>query len=547
MLWLWQVSLKEMVKEHLGVELNKDIRQEFLLGYWRRNDMIVYAAEDALATFRMWPITQDLITKAGLQEVWEIYERPLIPVLADMELNGVKLDLNEIKALEVPYTKELQDAQAALENLAPGLNPNSAPQIRKFFTNILGGEDKLPRVKDKKTGEERVSFDEDALNEINHPVAKAILNVRGVLKLLRTYIISWRTPTTEYIDNKKDDKGHYCLKTGNIHCSFKQMDTATSRLAASDPNLQNIPRDPKFRRPFTCEPWESMAVLDYSQIELRILAELSEDEVMMNTFIKRAQMLEEFENILNENGWDEVPKKKAPKRLLELERQLDIYDFHTQTAIKLFKLDPDTVDTHTPEFKEQRSVSKTINFGIPYGRREAAIAQEIGIPVEEAADHLKQYFKLHIGVDKYLKRMSAESHAVCEIGNKLGLKIPVSMTQSMCGRYRLYPFPNGAVNGGDPKREMANIERAAVNMPIQTSSADITKKALIDLDRELRIKFPKAKIRLTVHDEIVTTAPKEEIKEVAALQKKIMIDAGKFLLKKVPVEVSLHIGDRWEK
>ncbi len=277
--------------------------------------------------------------------------------------------------------------------------------------------------------------------------------------------------------------------TGRLHPDFLQLGADTGRFACNNPNLQQIPADSGFRNCFVASPGYKLITADYSQIELRIMAEVSEDPAFLKAF------------------------------------QEDT-DLHTLTASQMFRVPLKKVD------KDKRFQAKSINFGLMYGRGPMSLSYQIGLGVEEARKLLDVYFDSYKKVKRWLDdtgRVAVRAKSVRTLG----------------GRRRMLALPERVHPEYD--RLISAIERQGKNMPIQGTSADITKYALAFIHRELLDRNLDAHLIHTVHDEIVAEAKEDIVSEAAKLIEEQMIRAGKKLLKKVPVKVEVHISDCWEK
>lgn len=272
-------------------------------------------------------------------------------------------------------------------------------------------------------------------------------------------------------------------KTGRIHADFNQLRADTGRFSCSNPNLQQIPATAEYRSCFTAEPGNKLVTADYSQVELRILAELSQDFEFIKAF---------------ESG----------------------EDLHKATASNMFGV---TIEEVT---KEMRTQAKSINFGLAYGRGASSLAEQIGTSVDKAKELINKYFVVYNGIHSWL-----------ENAGKIAVRNGYSRTLS--NRIRRYKF--------DPKirSEVATIDRQGKNSPIQGTSADITKQALVMINKA--IKNTPVRLINTVHDEIVLEAPEDLSEWAGKILEEKMIEAARVYLKKVPVVVDVSISDVWMK
>jgi DNA polymerase-1 len=374
-------------------------------------------------------------------------ERPLSAVLAHMEATGVRLDVAYLRALSLEVAEEIARLEAEVFRLAGHpFNLNSRDQLERVLFDELG----LPAIgKTEKTGKRSTSAAVlEALREA-HPIVEKILQYRELTKLKSTYI----DPLPDLIHPK----------TGRLHTRFNQTATATGRLSSSDPNLQNIPvRTPlgqRIRRAFIAEEGWLLVALDYSQIELRVLAHLSGDENLIRVFQEGR-------------------------------------DIHTETASWMFGVPREAVDPL------MRRAAKTINFGVLYGMSAHRLSQELAIPYEEAQAFIERYFQSFPKVRAWIEKTLEE-------GRRRGY------VETLFGRRRYVPDLQARVKS---VREAA--ERMAFNMPVQGTAADLMKLAMVKLFP--RLEEAGGRMLLQVHDELVLEAPKERAEAVARLAKEVM-------------------------
>jgi len=374
-------------------------------------------------------------------------ERPLSAVLAHMEATGVRLDVAYLRALSLEVAEEIARLEAEVFRLAGHpFNLNSRDQLERVLFDELG----LPAIgKTEKTGKRSTSAAVlEALREA-HPIVEKILQYRELTKLKSTYI----DPLPDLIHPR----------TGRLHTRFNQTATATGRLSSSDPNLQNIPvRTPlgqRIRRAFIAEEGWLLVALDYSQIELRVLAHLSGDENLIRVFQEGR-------------------------------------DIHTETASWMFGVPREAVDPL------MRRAAKTINFGVLYGMSAHRLSQELAIPYEEAQAFIGRYFQSFPKVRAWIEKTLEE-------GRRRGY------VETLFGRRRYVPDLEARVKS---VREAA--ERMAFNMPVQGTAADLMKLAMVKLFP--RLEEVGARMLLQVHDELVLEAPKERAEAVARLAKEVM-------------------------
>jgi len=403
-------------------------------------------------------------------------EEPLSEVLVSMEKKGIKIDIDYVRELSQEYQKKIRETEEKLFEIAGyRFNPRSSQEIGRILFNKL----KLPPV--KKTPKSALpSTDAEVLEELAplHPFVRLLLQYRSLYKLKSTYIDAFLK--------------YASLKDHRIHTEFNQTGTATGRLSSQNPNLQNIPVKGEeglaIRRAFISEDGYFLCSLDYSQIELRILAHFSQDENLKKAFEKGE-------------------------------------DIHTYTACIIFGVPAEKV---TPEM---RRLSKTINFGIAYGMSAYGLSKEIKVGIKEAEAFIERYFARYPGIKEYIEKTKefAKTHGY---------------VKTLVGRKRYVPeilSPNKGI------REFG--ERIAVNTPIQGSAADLIKTAMVMLYKEIKKQRLKAEILLQIHDELILEVSEDEITAVKKLATEIMEEpfsrAGLSVSLNVPIKVSFSYGKNW--
>jgi DNA polymerase I len=403
---------------------------------------------------RVAPLLRKEIEKQGLLELYEQIDLPLAPVLARMEAAGVRVDKNELEIISTKTQEELSVLEKAIFELAGfEFNINSPQQLAEVLfdkLNLQGPKQGRGRSRSRSTAA-------DVLEELAlvHELPKKVLEYRELSKVKSTY--SDVLPRLIH------------PATGRVHTRFSQTGTATGRLSSSNPNLQNIPirseLGREIRAAFVASPGCMLLSADYSQIELRILAHLSEDPILVDAF-RRGE------------------------------------DIHSRTAQEVFDVPP------LEQTREHRRVAKVINFGVIYGLSPFGLAQQLSIDQREAAKFIAAYFERYSGVKKFLDRQVAEVR-------KTGI------SKTLFGRVRSISEINS------PQSTMRNFaERTALNTPMQGAAADLIKLAMIELDRRLLAEF-KAKMILQVHDELLFEAPEHELPSLAELVKSVMEGAYK--------------------
>jgi DNA polymerase-1 len=426
-----------------------------------------YSCEDSDVTLRLKGIFEKVLFEKELMRLFREIELPLIDVLSDMERNGVKIDTGLLKKSSKNMEKELHCTIANIYKMAGGeFNINSPKQLSEVLFERLG----LPVIKKTKTG---ISTDMAVLERLSleHPLPKELLRYRELSKLKSTYIDA----LPELVNTK----------TGRVHTSFNQTVTATGRLSSSNPNLQNIPikteESRRVRKAFIGEDNRYILSADYSQIELRILAHLSQDEQLIMAF----------------------------------EKDMDV---HTHTASLIFGVEPNRV---TPQM---RASAKTVNFGIVYGMSAFGLSRGLSIDPESAQRFIDSYFERYPRVRIYMEDKIEEAR-------------DAGYVTTLFNRRRYIPkIREGSVS------EQKQAQRIAINTPIQGSAADLIKIAMIDIYREMKKKGLSSMMILQVHDELVFEVSKKELNIMKELVKKKMECAVKLC---VPIKVSVKYGENW--
>ena len=412
-------------------------------------------------------LEQDLDTN-DLTHILRDVELPLAAVLADIESRGVAIDVDALRELSQGMQSEIETLAAAIHVDAGGpFNINSPKQLGAVLFEKLG----LPPGRKTKSGYSTASGVLEGLVEA-HPVAQRVLDYRAVSKLKSTYADALANLVVP--------------ETGRIHTSFNQAVAATGRLSSANPNLQNIPirtaRGREIRRAFVSGADDlALLAIDYSQIELRVLAHASEDEAMCAAF---------------QEG----------------------QDIHAATAARLYGVGIADVTS------DMRRLAKTTNFGIVYGISAAGLAQRTEMTFEEAQAFIDTYFATYPGVKAYMDRTIAEAH-------------DRGYVQTMLGRRRYLPGLKARVF-----HQRAATERVAINMPIQGAAADIIKIAMIRLDQELQRHALASRMLLQVHDELVLEVPRDELDAAIPLATASMTQAYPL---RVPVVVDARVGANW--
>ena len=425
-----------------------------------------YSGEDADYTLRMKSILEPRLQDMGCLDLFRNLEMPLLPILSEMEGRGIRIEAAVLRSYGKELAEQLRSIEQEIYNLVGHeFNIASTKQLQE----VLFKERKLQASKKTKTG---YSTDVAVLEELarEDPVPAYILRFRTLAKLKSTYV-----------DTLADQAG----SDGRIHTHFIQTGTATGRLSSKDPNLQNIPiRDEEGRRirqAFVAEPGKVLISADYSQIELVVLAHLSQDPGLIEAFIKGQ-------------------------------------DVHRRTASLIFGVPEDQVSP------EQRRIAKTINFGVMYGMSAFRLSNELGISRTDAQTFINTYFTTYKGIRSFIDDTIKETERT-------------GYSQTILGRRRYIP-----TIASRNKTEKAAAERVAINTPIQGSAADIVKLAMIRLDKVLRTSGSPAQMLLQVHDELILECPESHAEEAARLVKEEMEQA---IVLRVPLRVSVETGKRW--
>jgi DNA polymerase-1 len=464
-------ALADLSRERLGVELPGDVR---LAPGGRRRSACEVAVEEGAAfagscAEAAWGLSQKLMPELEEQKLLALFrdlELPLVPVLARMELAGVRVDQKALARVDAEVVALLRRQEQEVYRCAGReFNINSNPQL----ATVLFDELKLPVLRRGKTGP---SADQEVLEKLaqQHPLPRAILEFRSLFKLKGTYL---------------DALPALIEKDGRIHTSFHQATAATGRLSSSDPNLQNVPirseLGRKVREAFVADEGAQFVSADYSQIELRVLAHVSQDEALLEAFAR-----------------DE--------------------DVHTRTAAEVFGVKAQEVT------ELMRRTAKAINFGIAYGLSAYGLGQRLDLPGKEAQAIIDRYFQRYRGVRAWLDQTIAQVKETAEVA-------------TMFGRRRFV----AEIHSRNPATRMG-AERIAVNTPIQGAAADLIKRAMIEVDRRLQAQALKARLLLQVHDELLVEAPEAEVEAAKALVVEAMAGAGAL---SVPLKVEVGVGKSW--
>jgi DNA polymerase-1 len=462
-------ALIDLAREKLNAELPAapiDSRKRPALAQALPEDASKYTGGSVLAIERLAPIFVEELERAGAKKIYEEIERPLMPVLAEMESLGIRIDVEALRSQGSAIEKELSRELTEIHQLAGReFNVNAPAQLAEVLFEHLG----LPVIKRGKTGP---STDAEVLEKLaeQHPLPNKVLEYRGLSKLKSTYL---------------DTLPELVAEDGRVHTTFNQLGAATGRLSSNDPNLQNIPIrtevGKRIRTAFVSDSGMELVSADYSQIELRILAHVSGDSSLQESFAKGE-------------------------------------DVHTRTAAEIYSVPAAEVQG------EMRRVAKMINYAIAYGLSAHGLSTRIGIDHAEAKRVIEAYFERYAGVKAWLD-------SVLERGRKQGY------VETILGRRRQL----ADLTSRNPALRQA-AERAAVNAPIQGTAADIVKTAMLRVDAALKQELPEARMLLQVHDELLFEVKKEHVNDLITLVRPLMENAVPL---SVPVVVDVGHGHSW--
>lgn len=428
-----------------------------------------YAAEDADVTFQLYELFAPQLKKENLEDLFFSIEMPLMEVLAKMELEGISLDEKWLAQESIDLENDLRQLESKIFEISgEEFNMNSPKQLGEILFEKMQLD---PKAKKTKTGQYATS--EDVLQKLSskHEIIKHILEYRTYQKLKSTYVDALPSQIEKF-DNR-------------VHTNFSQTTAATGRLASVNPNLQNIPirtlRGQQIRGAFVSAEGKKIISADYSQIELRLIAEISGEDNMIKAF---------------QNG----------------------EDIHASTAAKLFNIPLEEVS------KTQRSQAKTVNFGIIYGQGAFALAEQTGLSRTEAKQMIEAYFETYPKLKEYMAEQVRKAREVGYVETLLGRKRHLKDINSN----------NFVVRG--------HAERNAVNAPVQGSAADVVKMAMIKIQKELEKEKLQTKMLLQVHDELIFEAPIDEVEVAKNIIKMEMENAVET---QVPLLVEVGVGNNW--
>ncbi len=474
----YNLGLKDTARKYLGVAMThiEDLigkgKNQISMDQVQVAQAAPYAAADAEVSLQLIPLLKTRLEEAGALRLFDEIEMPLVPVLASMEQAGVALDVKFLEEMAVDLKKRLGDIETSIyEQVGYRFNLNSTQQLSKALFDTLKIE---PPDRRKKTSSGHFSTSADVLEGIrkDHPVVSTILDYRELAKLKSTYVDTLPQQVNP--------------RTGRVHTSYNQTGSVTGRLASSDPNLQNIPTRTDtgrlVRNAFVAGDGKQLLAVDYSQIELRIVAHMAEDEAMLAAF--RAGQ-----------------------------------DIHAATAAAIQGVPLDKVT------KDQRRRAKAVNFGLIYGMSAFGLSRSTDLTLGEAENFVKAYFEQFPGVKRYLdgtRKLAAQQGYV----------------ETMLGRRRYFPNLKNPVNQALRARE----EREAINAPIQGTAADIMKIAMVQLQPALARAGLASRMLLQVHDELVLEVPIGERDQTIKVVREVMETAYPL---SIPLLTEARWGHNW--
>ncbi len=457
------------IEELIGKGRNQRTMAEVSIG-----DAAEYAADDAVIPLKLKEQLEGELTEKQAQKLFKEIEMPLVQVLADMEMAGIKLDVGYLANMSEELSEKIASIKTRIfEAVGEEFNLNSPQQLSEALFDRL---QLTPPNRTQKTSSGFYSTAAGTLEAMrgDHPVVDLVLEYRELSKLKSTYVDALPQQVNP--------------QTGRVHTSYNQAGSVTGRLASSDPNLQNIPIRTELgrqvRRAFVAEPGNVLLSVDYSQVELRIVAHMSDDKTMLEAF-RSGQ------------------------------------DIHAATAAAVFEVPIEEVT------KEQRSRAKGVNFGLIYGMSAFGLSRYTDITLAEAEDFVNAYFEQFPGVRDYLEKMKKQA-------------AEQEYVETLLGRRRYFPGLRTQSNRNIRNRE----EREAINSPIQGTAADIMKIAMLQVPGALLEAGLSAKMLLQVHDELVLECPEEELQQTADLVSEVM---QKAYLLKIPLQTDARSGPNWNE
>lgn len=531
-------GLGELMERFCGVKLDKQWQKFFLSIDYNSPlpaECIAYSAGDVCQLLVLAKKLEEQLKGSGLHDVWTKYEQPFMKWMALAKVHGIAIDTKFFGEVNVELAEEIDKIRADFDKLCPGVSISAPQQVKSWFDR--------QGVKLRKADKETLS----KLTELPSigPVAKVVLQYRKAAKMKSTYVEPMLRELPSPI-------------TGKVHPNWGQLFTTTGRMNCNDPNMQNMPSKDewvKIRGGFIAQPGHKLAYCDYSQFEVRAMADMANEHRMIEVFEEAESVSRELEEYCKEHN---LSTESSHPKVVELNKRLANCDFHRLTASMLFGTPVEEVT------KEQRNKAKAVTFGKPYGAGPKKIAQSAEIGIEEATFLFKDYDVKFPDLAKFLGECREKGKKGC--------------TESPSGRRRFYQLPNFpqlvakvrmiAKVGGDEWLDMADtwgtndpykvaermhsakvgsVEREAMNHPIQACNADATKLATIIAAPLLQKLHPECIIIAWVHDEIILTAPEELVEQAANILRNSMIQSAKQQLKRTPVDVSISLGYCWGK
>jgi DNA polymerase-1 len=474
------LGLKNLAWVRLGIEMT-EITELIGRGRDQRSmaevpisEVAPYAVADAETCLRLIPELQQEMEEKGQWDLFQNLEMPLVSILAEMEIAGVRLDRDFLADFSASLASRLSEIEEKIyDQVGHSFNINSTQQLSKVLFEELG---LTPPDRTRRTASGYYSTAASVLEELrhSHAIVELILQQREISKIRSTYAEALQKEVNSY--------------TQRVHTSYNQTGSVTGRLASSDPNLQNIPirtdLGREIRKAFVSEPDHVLLSVDYSQIELRIVAHMGEDQAMIQAF-------------------------------------LDDQDIHAATAAAISNVDPKQVTS------DMRRQAKAVNFGLIYGMSPFGLTRTTDLTLAEAEEFVETYFERFPGVQKYLEnaRLQAEQQGY---------------VTTLLGRRRYFPQLLSGATVSEPAR--ARAVREAINAPIQGTAADIIKIAMLRLPGELKSANLRTKMLLQVHDELVFECPETELKATTELVQHAMSTAFELC---VPLKTDAKAGENW--
>jgi DNA polymerase-1 len=449
-------SLKDLVGRYLQIELIKDrkLRTSFKPDVELSEKQILYAAQDVLVLPPIARLQKQALQQNGLWDL-AVFEMGLIPAVMDVSLAGMRVDISKLEQKAEELKVEIDQLEASiLETLGQDIKINHGPTLRAALHEI--------GVKVKATAKEN-------LVKVKHPIGKEILKYRKAHKKYSGFVAAY----LDRVDRSTD----------RLYANFKQMGTVTGRFTCAQPNLQQVPRDGDIRSMFIAEPGHKFIGADFSQVEVRIMAELSGDTALKEIFDQGR-------------------------------------DFHAETATRMYSV---PINQVTPEM---RAAAKTLNFGISYGKGIPKIADDLGVSEAEATEFRWKFFEPFAALRRW--RSNAGQRAIHKL-----------FSQTLWGRLRYFNSANGKT------WEQWQLKNRGINSPVQGTCGDLFKLALHWLSS--RLESYDTKIINLVHDEFVLEAPESEVEEIVPIVKETLESAGRYFIKEVPVVVDIEVRDNWAK